>query len=93
MSIEDVLGIVAVVGPTAVVQQADALAAADLPLVDRERGIAVIRLDPELAQELRVLIGLMPSVIDHTNTHGRLARYAPPDALRRAARIIGGADA
>lgn len=34
---------------------ADALASADLPLVDRERGIAVIRLDPEAVLALSSL--------------------------------------
>lgn len=61
--------------------QVDALAsaAADLPLVDRERGIAVIRLDPELAFEL-------------SGWSCRNWECGHPDCnmLRRAARIIGG---
>ena len=61
--------------------QVDALAsaAADLPLVDRERGIAVIRLDPELAEEL-------------AGWSCPQWECGHPDCnmLRRAARIIGG---
>lgn len=62
----------------------DALAAADLPLVDRERGIAVIRLDPEEAEWMHKAIDALalqvPAAVHRD--------FAP--RFHAVARIIGG---
>lgn len=70
--------------------QVDALASADLPLVDRDRGIAVIRLDPELAGDLRWGADhLAPSEITMTPPPRGSLRWAAA-VMDAAARIIGG---
>ena len=68
-------------------ERADALAAAveDGPLIDRDRSIAVIRLDPELAQ-------FLTDWADDIWESGDLRAADHADALEKAARMIGGAD-
>ena len=65
----------------------DRLAAADLPLVDRERGIAVIRLDPEALLALR---GLHWALIDAITED---ATYVPSErdleTIENVLRLLG----
>lgn len=61
----------------------DCLADSDLPIVDRDRGIAVIRLDPELAGQLRVRC-------EGYEQGWVTGHYCGKCVPCRAARIIGG---
>lgn len=60
-----------------------ATATEDGPLIDRDRGIAVIRLDPETAQ-------FLTDWADDIWESGDLRAADHADALEKAARLIGG---
>lgn len=67
----------------------DILAAADLPLIDRDRGVAVIRLDPEKAAWLRSLAcpaGQPWTGDDPSTDHGHTTCWV----LHQLARILDG---
>lgn len=67
-----------------------AAACEDGPLIDHDRGVAVIRLDPELAEELRWGAGhLAPSEVTMTPPPRGSLRWAAA-LMDRAARIVGG---
>lgn len=71
-------------------ERADALAAAveDGPLIDRDRGIVVMKADPELAESVRLVRLVLAQHPEYPDAAPNVR--AAIDSLDRAARMIGG---